>query len=155
ELTRLLDDPRPAVRQRAVAVLGRKGAEGVAALRSVLRNGRSAEARRNAVWAATRIDGTEARAVVRGALADPDEIVRQAALHSVTLRRDGEAVPALLALLKGSSAHNARAAAEALGRIGDRSAVPALLAAAARPRDRALEHSLTFALIEIADTKGT
>src|SRR5439155_5970802 len=49
----------------------------------------------------------------------------------------------------------ARASAEALGRIGDRSAVPALLDVAAKPADRALEHSLTFALIEIADAKGT
>jgi putative heme-binding domain-containing protein len=155
ELTKLLDDPRPAVRRRAVAVLGSKGAEGVTALRSVLRKGRSAEARRNAVWAATRIDGAEARAAVRGALADPDEIVRQAALHSISLRRDAEAVPALLGLLKGRSAHNARAAAEALGRIGDRSTVSALLDAAAKPADRALEHSVTYALIEIADAKGT
>src|SRR5205085_1653375 len=103
----------------------------------------------------TRIDGAEARAAVRGALADPDEIVRQAALHSISLRRDAEAMPALLRLLKGSSAHNARAAAEALGRIGDRSVVPALLNAAGKPADRALENSLTFALIEIADAKGT
>src|SRR5439155_6529087 len=115
----------------------------------------SPEARCNAVWAATRINGADARAAVRGALADPDEIVRQAAIHSISLRRDGEAVPALLGLLKGKSAHNARAAAEALGRIGDRSAVPALLDVAAKPSDRALEHSLTFALIEIADAKGT
>jgi putative heme-binding domain-containing protein len=50
---------------------------------------------------------------------------------------------------------NRRAAAEALGRIGDKTAVPALLAAAARPADRVLEHALTFALIEIADPRGT
>ncbi|MBI1914823.1 MAG: HEAT repeat domain-containing protein [Planctomycetes bacterium] len=155
ELARLLDDPRPAVRRRAVAVLGSKGAEGVTAILSVLRKGRSAEARCNAVWAVTRIDGADAQAVVRHALADADETVRQAAIHSISLRRDGEAVPALLGLLKGNSAHNARAAAEALGRIGDHSVVPALLDAAAKPADRALEHSLTFALIEIADAKGT
>jgi len=56
---------------------------------------------------------------------------------------------------------NRRAAAEALGRIGDPSAIPALLTAigklgASAPgsnSDRVLEHSLTFALIEIGDAK--
>jgi putative membrane-bound dehydrogenase-like protein len=155
ELTRLLDDPRPAVRRRAVATLGAGGSPAVPALQAVLRKSRSADARRNAVWAATRIDSADARAAVRSALADADETVRQAAIHSISLRRDGEAVPALLALLKGGTPHNARAAAEALGRIGGHSVVPALLEAAAKPADRALEHSVTFALIEIADAKGT
>ena len=48
-----------------------------------------------------------------------------------------------------------RVAAEALGRIGDRAAVPDLLAASAPKLDRALEHSLTYALIEIADAAAT
>ena len=33
--------------------------------------------------------------------------------------------------------------------------MPALLEAAGRPADRILEHSITYALIEIADPKGT
>ncbi len=44
-------------------------------------------------------------------------------------------------------------AAEALGRIGDKSAVPALLKAAGQPADRVLEHGLIYALIEIADRR--
>ena len=88
---------------------------------------------------------------------DPDETVRQAAIHSVSLRRDREAVPALVQLLRNPSLQNRRAAAEALGRIGDTSAVPALLKAVGElsAADRALEHSLTYALIEIGDPKGT
>ncbi|MFO0842193.1 MAG: PVC-type heme-binding CxxCH protein [Gemmataceae bacterium] len=42
-----------------------------------------------------------------------------------------------------------------LGRLGDADAVPALLAALRRPSDRFLEHSLTFALIEIANPEAT
>jgi putative membrane-bound dehydrogenase-like protein len=155
ELTRLLGDARPAVRRRAVETLGRKGAEAVSALADAIRAGKPAEARRNAVWAATRLDDAGARAAVWRALDDADEITRQAAIHSVSVRRDREAVPVLVKLLKNSSPHNRRAAAEALGRLGDKSAVPALLDALAEPADRALEHSLTFALIEIADAKGT
>ncbi len=154
ELANHLDDARPAVRRRAVQTLAERGANAIRALEAVLCWSASAEARRNAVWTATRLDDA-ARYLVRAALADADEITRQAAIHAVSVRRDREAVPALLKLLKNPSAQNRRAAAEALGRIGDASAVPALLDALAMPADRALENSLTYALIEIADPKAT
>jgi putative membrane-bound dehydrogenase-like protein len=155
QLARLLADPRPAVRRRAVQELGARGPSVVPSLNRVLRDGNSAQARRDAVWAATRINHALARALARQALDDPDETVRQVAAHSASVWRDRRAVPGLLRLLKGSAPHNRRVAAEALGRIGDNSAVPALLAAAGKPADRVLEHSLTYALIEIADPPGT
>jgi putative membrane-bound dehydrogenase-like protein len=155
ELAGLLDDPRTAVRRRAIQTLADRGAEAVPAVADVLRSGRPVEARRNAVWAATRIEPDSARAAVRVALADRDETVRQAALHSVSVWRDHAALPQLLRLLKGPSVQNRRAAAEAIGRVGDKTAVPALLEAVGEPADRQLEHSLTFALIEIANREGT
>jgi putative heme-binding domain-containing protein len=94
--------------------------------------------------------------MVRVALTDSDDMVRQAAIHAVSLWRDKPAVPWLLDLLKkGTSAQDRRAAAEAIGRIGDRSAVPALFAALAEDNDRVLDHALTYALIEIGDREGT
>jgi putative heme-binding domain-containing protein len=89
------------------------------------------------------------------ALADPAELVRQAAAHSAGLWRDLKARPQLVALLESSSPPLQRAVAEALGRIGDKTAVPALLRVSAQPHDRILEHSLIYALIEIADSAGT
>ncbi|MHB1422791.1 MAG: PVC-type heme-binding CxxCH protein [Gemmataceae bacterium] len=155
ELAKLLGDARPAVRRRAVDMLGQRGSAAVSALTDTIRSGKSAESRRNAVWTATRIDDAGARAAVRQALNDADDITRQAAIHSVSVRRDRQAVSALIELLKSTSLHNRRAAAEALGRIGDKSAVPALLDALSKPTDRALEHSLTYALLEIADAQAT
>ncbi len=155
QLTALLDDPRPVVRKRAIAALAAKKTSALPAVAHAIREGKSPQARRNALWAATRIDSADARAAVRIAFADPDETVRQVAGHSASLWRDRNAVGPLLGLLNGPSAHNRRVAAEALGRIGDRSAVPALLAAAGEPCDRVLEHSLTYALIELADREGT
>jgi putative heme-binding domain-containing protein len=86
-------------------------------------------------------------------------------------------VPRLIELLKSVSLQNQRIAAEALGRIGDKSAVAPLLEAAgklspplgysslphgyrvlttvARPEARILEHSLIYALIEIGDPAAT
>jgi putative membrane-bound dehydrogenase-like protein len=155
EVARLLDDPRPAVRHQAMRVLADRGGEALPALVNLVRDGRTAEARRNAVWAATRIDGPDARRLVRVALSTPDVTVRQVGLHSVSLWRDREALPELLKILKEGSPQNRRAAAEALGRIGNKTAVPALLDALKEPVDRFLEHSLIYALIEINDPEGT
>jgi putative membrane-bound dehydrogenase-like protein len=155
ELAGLLADPRPAVRHRAIATLAGRGKAAIPAITAVLRSSKSVEARRNAVWAATRIKAAAARAAARRALEDSDETVRQTAIHSVSVQRDREALPALLKLLKSKAAHNQRAAAEALGRLESKAAVPALLEAVGRPADRALEHSLTYALIEIGDRKAT
>ena len=160
ELGRLLDDPRPAIRRRAIESLAHKGVDALPALEQLFARAGSAEAFRNAIWVATRIDHPRARLMVHRAMAfDDRESVRQVALHSVSVRRDRDAVPTLIDLLKSRSLHNRRAAAEALGRIGDRSAVPPLLEAAGAlgpsspsgQPDRVLEHSLTFALIEIGD----
>jgi putative membrane-bound dehydrogenase-like protein len=155
ELVGLLDDRRPAVRGHAVQTLAERGVGSIAVLAEVIRTSTSQLARCNAIWAVTRIEQPAARALARIGLADRDETVRQAAIHSVSVWRDREALPQLLRLVRGPSPQNQRAAAEALGRIGDRSAVPALLDALRAPVDRILEHSLVYALIEIGDRTGT
>jgi putative heme-binding domain-containing protein len=166
ELAQLLDDVRPAVANRAIQELAALGSGAVAALDDVLRTSAfapsalrrdrpSADARRNAVWALTRIEMPTAREAVRFALNDRDQSVRQAALHSSSVWRDAAALPQLLEALKSGVAPVQRAAAEAIGRIGDRKAVADLLALAGMPLDRTLEHSVTYALIEIADPSST
>jgi putative membrane-bound dehydrogenase-like protein len=150
-----LDDPRPAVRSRAIAVLARRGLPVIPALRAVADAGRSPRHRLNAVWALTRIDAPDARHAVRGAIGDADADVRRAAIHSAGLWRDPDAVPTLLTRLAANDPHARRAAAEALGRIGDATAVPALLSASALPLDRVAQHSVTYALIEIGDAAAT
>jgi putative heme-binding domain-containing protein len=154
ELIRLFDDPRPAVRRRAIQVLADKGEGAISSLTGIDRTA-SAEKRINVVWAATRIGGSEARKIVRTALRDSDPIVRQAAIHSISVCLDRDAVAPLLPLLAGPDLHNRRAAAEALGRLGDTSAIPAILAALAQPNDQVLDHSLTYALIELDDREKT
>ena len=124
------------------------------ALAETLGSAPTTQARRNAVWAACRIDGGNARAVARQALGDKEETVRQVAIHAASVWRDHDALPMLANLLEQGTPHNQRAAAEALGRLGDVSVVPAILAACGRPADRTLEHSLTYALIEIAEPKA-
>jgi putative membrane-bound dehydrogenase-like protein len=155
QLGKRLRDHRVAVRNRAVYRLGKLGSAAVPALERTIVSSDSVDARSLAVWAATRIDAPAARAAVRRALSDPDATVQQVALNSTSLWRDREAVPQLQEHLSHASAQLRRVAAEALGRIGDSAAVPALLRALSKPTDRFLDHSLTFALIEIADPTST
>ncbi len=157
-LATLLDDPRPAVRQRAIAELARRQA--TPALRAAL-DSPSPSRRRNAVWTLTRLNHPEARAAVRHALGDPDPSVRQAALHAVAMHRDPEAFNLLLPFLHSDSPFETRKAAEALGRLGQPAAVPLLLHTAGQFRarfgpnldpasERILEHALIYALLELA-----
>jgi putative membrane-bound dehydrogenase-like protein len=181
ELGPMLADKRPAVRRRVISEFARQRARvsvvssfGNTALPVLIQialsgvpSGRivhdematkSAEMRRNAIWALTRRADEESRAAVRAALADCDASVRQAAAHSVALWRDRQPTLKLISLLRSDSRQNRRSAAEALGRIGDRLGVPFILEAAAeldRMPDRVLEHALSFALIEIADSQQT
>jgi putative membrane-bound dehydrogenase-like protein len=138
--TELLDDPRFAVRDRAIETCADP-----AALRAA-----SARTRLNGVWALSRRG-----APVRDALADKDASVRLAAAHVSGQNLDRRAQPDLLKLLKDETVAVRREAATALGRLRDKSAVPALLDAIRAGGDRFLEHALIYALIRIDDREGT
>jgi putative heme-binding domain-containing protein len=76
-------------------------------------------------------------------------------LRQIALERDRAGLKDALAGLKDPNPHTRRRAAEALGRIGQPRAVPAILAALAdATNDRTLDTALTFALIEINDIPG-
>ncbi len=151
QLAKRLDDSRVAVRERAIAELGKQGAAAVEVLAGVVQQSKSERARLNAVWALTRIDGDAARAAVRPALADEADLVRQAACHSAGIHRDQEAQADLLRCLQSDSPHLRRKAATSLGQLHAKAAVPALLDRIADKPDRPLEHALIYALIEIGD----
>ncbi|MBI3413806.1 MAG: HEAT repeat domain-containing protein [Verrucomicrobia bacterium] len=170
ELVARLGDSRPAVVERVIRELTKQGSAAVPALREAvttsvkkikdrsvdltLTQTLGVETRRNAVWALTRIDSLMAREAVRTALDDSDESVRHAAVHSVSVWRDLAALDPLLRLLRTDTLQVRRAASEALGRLGDKRAVPALLSAIDKP-DRVNEHSLTYALVEIGGATNT
>ncbi len=153
----LLDDPRIKVRDKAVVRLSQLGLSAVKALAATCRSSSaSLDARRNALWALARIDQAEAHAAVRHALTEGNPSLRHVALHCVALERDAQAVGALAAVVASDEPPLRLKAAEALGRIGEASAVPALLASLRKEgTDRFLEHSIIFALIGIDDRKAT
>jgi putative membrane-bound dehydrogenase-like protein len=153
-LAALLDEERYTVRNRARGQLGTsEPAAAIEALANVIENSSSSSQRLQAVWALSRIDGEPARRLTRRALADADAVVRQAALHSISVNRDLGAADELAAMLASDSAHNRRAAAEALGRIGSPAHISSLLDAIANCQDRSLQHSLTYAVMEIGSAE--
>src|SRR5579859_3427140 len=149
ELAAHLSDTRPAVRDRAVELLVGAGESAVDALTRIREKSPSYEARAAAVWALYRIGTPQAEAGVRAALDDANFRVRVAAARAVGMARDRDAVDRLMRMVKQDQPAARREAATALGQIGDTRAVPDLIAAAARADDRFLDHSITYALIEL------
>ncbi len=155
DLAARLDDPRFAVRNRAVAMLAKQGDTSLGEIQRILQSDRSVVARRMAVWTACRIDSLAARSLGRIGLEDADTSVRQAAIQAAGLWRDPLARTRLAEILRTGSIPERRGAAEALGRLEPGPAeIDALLQASASP-DPALRHSTTFALIESHDSQGT
>jgi putative heme-binding domain-containing protein len=150
-LVKLLSDPRHSVRQRCMSELARRGPSVVSSLRKSLAGPSQPRTKRNVIWTLSRIDAPTAREAIRLALHDADGSVRQVALHCVSAWRDELARNEARTLLQDPSPHVRRTAAEAVGRIGRADDVDELLAAGEMPADRVLEHSMIYALIEIAE----
>ncbi len=116
-----------------------------------------------ALWTQGLTDSPAARAATRARLGDNDPAAVQIALTLASLWRDAGAFDHAVRLLESDNLAVARLAAETLGRIRDPRAIEPLLKSARRfaitPRtatgtvaaavDRALEHAVTYALIEI------
>lgn len=144
----LLGDPRPVVRERAVAVIAKNRVGSLTALRAAV-TATDYLTRSNAVWALTRIGTPEAAAIARPALADADARVRQAACQCAFISSDQGAFVQLANLLGDESPAVCREAARALGRLHNPAATARLAEAAATSADPALMHALVYALIEI------
>jgi putative membrane-bound dehydrogenase-like protein len=149
ELTALLDDPRPVVRDRTISRLVEHGNDAVPQLAEALSAG-ELQLRRNAVWTLARI-GDSAQAALCEALSDRDPSVRQSAAHALGVMRASAAVTGLMKLVIDDELPVRREAATALGLIGDAMAVGAVFDSLRTAKDEFLEHALVYALIEIGD----
>ncbi len=152
ELAKLLEDARPAVRDRSLDLLVASGEKAVPVLISVREQSKSAEVRCAAVFALGRIASPDASRAARAALSDSDFQVRTAAARVAGLSKDPEAVEALSNMVKSDEPPARRQAATALGQIGDTSAVSPLLDAAAGAADRFVEHAIIYSLIQLKDS---
>lgn len=167
EMVGWLDDSRPAVRDRAIDTLARRGDVALDALAVVAGGDRqsqtfSVQARRNAIWTLSRIGTDKARTILRTALADPDPTVRQAAVHSLGTLKDNAARQALCQRLLQDEPPVRRAAATALSKLTENTSeetaksIQALLEGIAREdNDDYLMHAQIYALIRLNNFDAT
>ncbi len=152
-----LHDDRPWVARQALLEIAdskdAQAAELIPLLSSQVSN-KAAELsfRLDSLWALGAIGSDSALASVAQTVASENASLAQAACHAVSLHRYHAALPQLeLAVAKGAIPVR-RAAAEAIGRMGNSKSVPALMDGIdIEGTDRILEHSITYALVEIGD----
>jgi len=140
-----LSDQRTAVATRAIDALANE--INIDALRR-------ASAHIPAVWSLHRIPSPHARDAVREFLNSENSDVRAAAIHSVALWRDRDALKPLMALLSDDDPQIVRLAAMALGRMGDSEAVKPLLDSWSTEMDPFLRHATIYALFEIGAVRS-
>ena len=149
ELPAMLEDPRPAVVERAAERLVDAADSVVKALAVYRARTTSLEAACRSVFVLSRIASPPALAEITAALNDPRPEVRIAAARAVGLAKHAPAVDRLVEILRRDSAPVRRQAATALGQIGDPRAASALLAAASNAGDRFAEHAIIYSLIQL------
>lgn len=151
ELATFLEGQNAFKADRAQQALVDRGEEAVPVLRALAKESKVTDARTKAVFALYRVGTSAAMEGVRDALNDNDVQVSVAAARSVGLSKDKLAVPALIGLLAQAPPPLMRQVATALGQIGSRESVGALLDATAKTDDRFIRHAILYALLSIND----
>jgi HEAT repeat protein/beta-lactamase regulating signal transducer with metallopeptidase domain len=146
-----LKDENAEIRQQAAWALGEiESPRAVAGLTAVI-NDRDVKVRETVVWALGEIEDASAVDGLAKALGDANVAVRRKAAWAIgELDLSGEAPPALIEATRDQDREVRKAAAHALGEIGDPAAVPAL-SALARGGDNAVRYIAVHALNEIED----
>ncbi len=128
-----LDHPALSVRLESQRILAGMGASAVPMLVERLKAGGYEVGRLHTIWALDAIGGAEARHAIDAVFSDPAAQVRLQAARSAGIRRDRDALPDLLRLLRDRDAAVRREAAIAIGELGDVKAASALFAALDEP----------------------
>lgn len=176
EVSHFLGATEDWLRERAITELAVRGAPALPELERILKDGKAGEtARINAVWTLARMKFSESADLIHGALTDPHPGVRQSACNALAVTRTWQLVAAnqpaeraielernktisgaLAGIVRGDEPAVARAAAAALGRMGEFRAIGALTGRLGRSEgDPFLDHALIYALIEIDDFERT
>ena len=154
ELTRLLSNPRPAVRRKAREELALRGSSAVPPVARALQATTDVEVAQRLLWTLASVPDEPAGTLLRSALDEQSDDLVAAAARALGSRRDRAAAPALCRVINSAAAPHARAAAaEALAYCGDARSVHSIWSALAAtvPADRFVEHNLILAAHQSAD----
>ncbi|GDY07727.1 MAG: dehydrogenase [Planctomycetota bacterium] len=164
-LNLIVDDPRTFVRQHALNQFKSWDEEAKAERLTILltdrfrpEDGDDPDRTGRLLWLMSRFkdDALSKALVQKMASSSKNSRTWSVAAHILSLWRESGAMFDLLAALKSADSAPRRVTAEALGRIGNGQAVIPLLRESAQVADdRYLEHSVIYALIEIAKPEAT
>ncbi|MES3018390.1 MAG: PVC-type heme-binding CxxCH protein [Bacteroidota bacterium] len=152
DLAESVKDSRSAVRDRAIEILIQKGESAVLPIKNRVLAVDNEEIRASGIFALYRIGTSNAIKEARSGLYDSSLIVRTAAARVMGLAGDKTSVDKLIGMVQYDKPSARRQAATALGQIGDKRAVAALLAAAGTNKDRFVDHSIIYSLITLKNT---
>ncbi len=151
QLVKLLEDPRPAVVEKAGNYLLHQPLLAIPFLQSLMQAHPDETVRANAVFLLFRTQNPRAWNTMHAGLDDPSDLVRTASARVLGMAEVNTARDKLIRVLaEASSLPLARQVAVALGQIADPMATQPLLQALERyPEDRYFEHAVIYALIEM------
>ena len=170
QLAELVISDRPFVSRRAANQLAKIGKKATSPLISEINRFNFTKNRASKAaplfWSLSRTDDPRAFRYLRESLKEVGgsqfnlelifEPLNTVSMQIASLSRDSNFAPDLIKRLNWGAPTAKRVAAEAIGRIGDETAIEPLLVLAARAgSDRFLEHSVIYALIEIAKPEAT
>ncbi|MFA5246109.1 MAG: PVC-type heme-binding CxxCH protein, partial [Pedobacter sp.] len=149
KLAETLKDSRLAVRDKAIEALVQKGETAVLPIKNTVLKSVDPEIRAAGIFALYRIGTANSIKEAISGLYDANPVVRTSAARVMGLAKNKESVSKLMELIRTDTAPVRRQAATALGQIGDKTAVQALLNASASNKDRFVEHALIYSLISL------
>ena len=144
-----IKDPRLAVRDNVIEALVEKGESAVLPIKNTLLISENEEIRAAGIFALYRIGTRNSLKEARSGLNDRSSVVRTSAARVLGLARDKASIDKLIELVQKDKGSVRRQAATALGQIGDKRAVNALLNAAATNADRFVDHAIIYSLITL------
>jgi len=148
QLAAYTKDSRTAVRQKAFDTLVQKGNTAIPELQKIINQSKDEDTKASAVFAIARINTSQSALALRNLMSNPNAVTATAAIRSVGLAKDPQALGKLMEIVQKGNPQVRRQAATALGQIGDAKAIPALLKAANNPDDRFVEHAIIYSLIQ-------
>ena len=157
DLVASLHDDRPWVARQALLQIARSKDSQANELTRLLASQVSNKAaelstRLEYAWALCAIGSDSALASLAQIVASENASLAQVACHAISLHRYKTALPPLELVVANGAIPVRRAAAEAIGRIGNANSIDALMKGIdVDGTDRVLDHSITYALIEIGD----
>ena len=152
----LINDKREAVKQRAALSLIKSGDKSISAIEKAFNESESIQHQTQLLWTLSKIKSKKSLNLIRKSLESKSPTIRQVSARSLGILKDEESGLKLTKLLSDKEPQIIRTAATSIGQIKEPSSVDSLFKAISKKNaDLHIQHAITYALIEIGNSKRT